>query len=62
MQLFASVSDTSCRNCGSELKVMAVCVSCGMGILYGCASCGIFSDTRVHIDCLNQISLVGQET
>jgi len=31
---------------------MAVCIKCGKAVLYGCPRCVMFSDTKVHIGCL----------
>jgi len=50
--------DTFCRACGAEVKAMAVCVSCGKAVLYGCPRCATFSDTKVHIGCLHQLSMI----
>ena len=50
--------DTFCRACGSELKVMAVCIRCGKAVLHGCPRCTAFSDTKVHIGCLHQLSVI----
>jgi hypothetical protein len=53
--------DTLCRACGDEVKLMALCVKCGEGILYGCPQCGLFSETRMHLNCLNRISAMSEE-
>ncbi|MGI0047968.1 MAG: hypothetical protein ACREAW_00365 [Nitrososphaera sp.] len=50
--------DTFCRACGAEVKTMAVCISCGKAVLYGCPRCATFSDTKVHIGCLHQLSVI----
>jgi hypothetical protein len=47
-----------CRVCGKDLKVMAVCINCGRAILYGCLKCSIFSDTKIHVDCLSAVSAI----
>ena len=49
-----------CRACGEELKVMAICTKCGRVVLYGCLKCMIFSDIRIHVDCLSVISSIEQ--
>ncbi len=51
------MAETWCRVCGRDLKVMAVCVSCGKAILFGCPNCSTFSDTQVHVGCLYQLSV-----
>ncbi|AFU60492.1 hypothetical protein Ngar_c35790 [Candidatus Nitrososphaera gargensis Ga9.2] len=48
-------ADTFCRACETELKAMAVCIKCGNAMLYGCPRCALFSETKVHIDCLYQL-------
>lgn len=50
--------DTFCRACGAAVKAMAVCISCGKAVLYGCPRCVTFSDTKVHIGCLHQLSVI----
>ena len=50
-----------CRACGADPKVMAVCIRCGGATLYGCPNCATFSDTRMHIECLYQSSIVHAE-
>ena len=47
-----------CRLCGRKLEIMAICIKCGKEILYGCPRCVIFSDTMLHINCLDSISVV----
>jgi hypothetical protein len=56
-----TVVNIYCRVCGEELKVMAVCIKCGREVLYGCPRCAIFSDTRIHVDCLNVISSIAHD-
>jgi uncharacterized Zn finger protein len=50
-----------CRACGADPKVMAVRIRCGGAILYGCPNCATFSDTRMHIECFYQSSIVHAE-
>jgi hypothetical protein len=57
-QKSSGMPDTFCRACGAELKAVAVCISCGKAVLYGCPRCSTFSDTKVHIGCLNQLSVL----
>jgi hypothetical protein len=52
--------DTFCRACGAEVKAMALCIKCGKAILYGCPCCSTFSDTKVHIGCLHQLSIISE--
>ena len=49
-----------CRVCGDELKVMAICIKCGGEVLYGCLKCTIFSNTRIHVDCLSVVPSIAQ--
>jgi predicted amidophosphoribosyltransferase len=49
-----------CRVCGKDLKLMAVCIKCGRPILHGCLKCLIFSDTKIHVDCLSAVSPITQ--
>jgi hypothetical protein len=46
------------RVCGKELEIMAVCITCNREISYGCLRCEVFSDTRIHVDCLRPVSSV----
>ena len=53
--------ETLCRACGNEMKLVALCVKCGEGILHGCSECGLFSETKLHLNCLNNISIISNE-
>ena len=56
----SGMPDTFCRACGAEVKAMAMCIKCGKAILYGCPRCATFSDTKVHIGCLHQLSVMSE--
>jgi hypothetical protein len=51
-----------CRICGGKLEVMAICIKCGREILYGCLRCVIFSDTLLHVNCLDPRSIIYDNT
>jgi len=38
----------SCRNCGSELKVIELCRECDQPLHYQCENCRLFVDVPVH--------------
>jgi len=38
----------SCRNCGSELKVIELCSDCGDPLHYQCEHCRLFVDDPIH--------------
>ncbi len=38
----------SCRNCGSELKVIKLCGECDQPLHYQCENCRHFVDDPIH--------------
>ena len=39
----------SCRNCGSELKVIELCRDCGQPLHYHCEHCRNFVTDSIHL-------------
>jgi len=44
----------SCRNCGSELKVIELCRDCDQPLHYQCEKCRYFVDDPIH----NHVTIV----
>jgi len=38
----------SCRNCGSELKVIELCLGCSQPVHFECNNCNAFVDDPIH--------------
>ena len=53
-----AMGNICCRVCGKDLTAMAVCIKCGRAVLDGCSKCSIFSETRIHVDCLNLVASI----
>jgi len=46
-QIFMRID--SCRNCGSELKVIELCRDCGQPLHYQCEYCRNFVTDSIHL-------------